>query len=578
LVQKQLDVSGASNVFYKGVAGLSETALNFGNLSDCQTKSVLRKAKAETSTLNRLHDDCIKDILLTKELLEAEDDVSERFPGYIQSVGIQPFHVILYTEKQIEILISKIQAGDGILHLDATGTVVRSLGGTRKRKVLYYALVTRHTDSSDPPLPVAELLTDVQTTPSVCQFLMHVRHAMVQMGLRVPIPRRVEVDFSWTLIHSVLLVFNHEDISTYLQRTYNTINEMYTAAGIHSFAVVHVCASHLIKRVRDRMSSTVKNKGLAEFIMRVFALMQNCTVLADAIAIWKSLTVVLMSRTGAGDCKRNVRLLERQISTLKSSTDVKQLDQVGVPDVMDDAEGIVDRRPIRDASPYTALFPLDSDPGDAIITNTYHAPTAALAIQSYMHLIPLWSGIMLGNLDRYASDTSVSSDQVTETRDTNATVENWMKIVKKDTLRGERRLKAADFIRFMHPILKGRVRAFACKLDSKVKRRRLSKERSVDAEPSQMFLSQETWKSRGTRRKGPRYYTKPTTLPKPTQSRSRRSATDVPTTLYPLHGIMNSYNTCWLNSSLQALKYTDLRDTDAGIVYIGHSLSILHID
>lgn len=44
--------------------------------------------------------------------------------GYIQSISIDPFYVILFTGQQIDYLLSLPTNGEVFLHLDATGRIV----------------------------------------------------------------------------------------------------------------------------------------------------------------------------------------------------------------------------------------------------------------------------------------------------------------------------------------------------------------------------------------------------------------------------------------------------------------------
>ena len=65
----------------------------------------------------------------------------------------------------------------------------------------------------------------------------------------------------------------------------------------------------------------------------------------------------------------------------------------------------------------------------------------------------------MGDIDRYANNVEQEFGPQ-PTRDTNATVENWMKLVKKDTLCDNLRLKPGVYARKMHQTLKGRIKEY----------------------------------------------------------------------------------------------------------------------
>ena len=60
-------------------------------------------------------------------------------------------------------------------------------------------------------------------------------------------PKRVEVDFSRAIFHSVLSVFCEKIIDAYLRNAYNLVfaDECYS-----QMTMVHICAAHMIKAVR----------------------------------------------------------------------------------------------------------------------------------------------------------------------------------------------------------------------------------------------------------------------------------------------------------------------------------------
>lgn len=81
-------------------------------------------------------------------------------------------------------------------------------------------------------------------------------------------------------------------------------------------------------------------------------------------------------------------------------------------------------------------------------------------MNNYMGIYPLWSGALLEDLRKHASDkenTGHKSDSA-KTRDTNCHVETWFGIVKNSILHKKRKFRPAEFIQRMYASLKGRYR------------------------------------------------------------------------------------------------------------------------
>lgn len=103
-----------------------------GNYQDIKSDSVLRTAKAEKRGHHDRHKDDIIDILLMRRCNS----------NYIKVVG-EPFHVYVYSTEQLEIVNSiSTKLSLPILHLDATGSIVRKPPYVTK-KIYYYSGVVK---------------------------------------------------------------------------------------------------------------------------------------------------------------------------------------------------------------------------------------------------------------------------------------------------------------------------------------------------------------------------------------------------------------------------------------------------
>jgi hypothetical protein len=103
------------------------------------------------------------------ELINKESECAmppEIIDGFIDAISFCPLWVYMWNEDQVR-LWHHLCAKD-IAYLDATGTIVGDFMGKR---VLYYAIVVRHPKESNPPMPVAEMVTNDHNAPSIRAFI-----------------------------------------------------------------------------------------------------------------------------------------------------------------------------------------------------------------------------------------------------------------------------------------------------------------------------------------------------------------------------------------------------------------------
>lgn len=60
--------------------------------------------------------------------------------GYIQQLGVHPFHVVFYTEQQLRLYVNACRSTATVLHFDTTGSIMSKIPG-RKRPQCYCLLI-----------------------------------------------------------------------------------------------------------------------------------------------------------------------------------------------------------------------------------------------------------------------------------------------------------------------------------------------------------------------------------------------------------------------------------------------------
>ena len=96
-------------------------------------------------------------------------------------------------------------------------------------------------------------------------------------------------------------------------------------------------------------------------------------------------------------------------------------------------------------------------------SNDYYSPHILQDITNqyiyiYIYNLPLWSGIMLGDLSRYVPDVQSTEMQKGDaiTRDTNSTIENYFGNLKSG-IQTKQRYRVTNFIRYHYTKLSGRL-------------------------------------------------------------------------------------------------------------------------
>jgi len=102
------------------------------------------------------------------------------------------------------------------------------------------------------------------------QFTLHLsKYTQVKV-------HKVETDYSWALMQSVMLAFNKEKISSYLDRAYDFCTGKTSWDEIKSFTVLHICSAHILKAIKQAISRQINDKGLRDFAILFFCKTPKC--------------------------------------------------------------------------------------------------------------------------------------------------------------------------------------------------------------------------------------------------------------------------------------------------------------
>jgi hypothetical protein len=210
LLKEKLKHTSATLVRIECVKKCDPVGIKLNNIQDAKSYSVLRKAKSEALAEDDLHEDCLTDLFMMRD--------QQRDPQlrYIQHVA-HPFEVIIYSRDVLYVACmakdkAKYNKTDFIMHVDATGKVVRPIEQCEGKRVLYYSMIFQFDNNI---LPLSEFTTCKHNALSIGTWLLKLKEFLVNEN-KWPICNRVVTDFSWAIIVAVIVQWNKMDLMTYL--------------------------------------------------------------------------------------------------------------------------------------------------------------------------------------------------------------------------------------------------------------------------------------------------------------------------------------------------------------------------
>jgi len=192
----------ATEVHYTHLGHMSEKEVSTSNKIACQTPAVLRQAAYERRRGEHLHENAVFELEIAQECQEASTP-GVRISGYMQQLGIHPFHVLFYSEERIAAHTAQCKSALGVtVHVDATGSVVSCISG--QKSTYYYCVLL-----ADSNLPVLDILSSCHETAWIYGMLLSYNSFVRRVNNGRLVTRRYDVtDFSYALMHAFIQAFN----------------------------------------------------------------------------------------------------------------------------------------------------------------------------------------------------------------------------------------------------------------------------------------------------------------------------------------------------------------------------------
>ena len=149
-----------------------------GHMQDLRYVNVLYKLKSEENCKDRLS---LKSIDLSDlmELWVQEQELKDPFLRYVSL----PLTAIMYTSEDLEAMTGQKPI---VLHLDATGSVVRKPQYLKCKRILYYCILAKHDVEI---IKLAHMITSTHGIVSISTFLKQYKYFVLETNKKWPLAK-----------------------------------------------------------------------------------------------------------------------------------------------------------------------------------------------------------------------------------------------------------------------------------------------------------------------------------------------------------------------------------------------------
>lgn len=499
---------------------LSVNAKASGNRSGCGNQPcTIRKIASEGHQQTQLEKDVMNSLKkVMDELIKREGErvmPPKIITGFVHAISFYPLWVYMWNEDQVR-LWHHLCAKD-IAYLDATGTIVRDFMGKR---VLYYAIVVRHPKESNPPMPVAEMITNDHSAQSIRTFIERFRRdeGVIFKG-KPQIPRQMNTDYSKAIILAALREFNGESLEQFLIRVFRILTKKASNEDLR-FMVLHVGCSHFMSIMHRRLKAIMRSRKKSScdgdmecqqndiwyrFNMYCVSLLVNARTLDEFDSILEDVATCLLNERQNNDVLKSFDILWQMIHRMEQRGETFKTEEVIVKYERDEEDddgnqrGEVHCNPLNNHyNKLTAAFKKrasdknEKEISDECQPNRSYCPDFFAIIESYLSEMPLWSGVLLGSLDRYIDESLSEYDNLDDypylsfksaNARTEGYIEGMMRNLKQEDFPGRRRLRADAFVLENYPRIRRRLNDFSDRIVSKKTKKQ--KDRASKAKKAQ---------------------------------------------------------------------------------------------
>ena len=425
---------------------------------------VIRKLSSEHTHRFKLFNEVRSDADAAKSSFDllVKSSCKKGIKGFIQEISISPFSMNIYSEIQLRMWDS-IQKRNPVWYFDASGLFIPAI--FNQKKPLLYSIVS-YDPINKSLIPIADFFSTENDTTNISINLLKITSSFKKLKPDY-YPKIIVTDFSWANINALLRIILNCDIIQYLKLSYNiAVLKDYSFSTILN-SKIYICSTHFLKIIIDDLDDINITKGKITDKMRAafifcFTMLQNSSSieefnqnLEDMVTIFcqPKLSQLLLRSLVRMNIEISIRnydwlnqLFKKFDRKFLITSKESRIEDIYFPNDMS-KNYILD-------SPFTKFFEQrlsfykkcikeESIKKDQIIkTNEFYKPILMKIIEKRIHLVPLWSGILISlDKDNFPQRTQL-------TRLTNNPVESWFGYFRNNILDINKRLK---FKRLLFP-------------------------------------------------------------------------------------------------------------------------------
>ncbi len=332
-----------------------------------------------------------------------------------------------------------------IWYFDATGNVIKS---PERQKLAFLYSIAYHDPETHTILSIADFITTSHTENKISKYLSSVKHLIETNYSKRIIAPIIVTDASMVLLNSVLTTFNNCSLKEYLIYTYEIlVGETQNLVNFRSKVkvILYICSTHYLKIVLRAMKKiSIESKTKSTFIY-TFSLLQNSLTIKELTKNFVDLYYLFVSPFKSSLQSKALLSLKSRIQSRNDNAKINlhYIEPTEKESLNDCFVGLEQNDgTIKASSPFTIYFnQLVNDSKTIIRTNTcsadmnpYYCPELIDIILQRIHLVPLWSSIMIGDWQK--ANKVAQTEQFS--RISNNSVEQYFNIVKTHLLKNRK--------------------------------------------------------------------------------------------------------------------------------------------
>jgi hypothetical protein len=249
-----------------------------------------------------------------------------------------------------------------------------------------------------------DFVTTSHTVVSISKFLISLKHKLAFFDKKGEYPQAIVVDFSWTLIDSILEVFNMCDFNQYIYYAYKSIVEDEKFIFKQRIkTVIILCSTHFLRMIVRRVKH--KNIKTSSTCLHLFyicvTMLQNSKTYTEFMRNLRDTFIVF-------NTEKKSPIFDNICNSLQIELNNRKFKQ-WLPEQSDDIrdESIENEEEFHLIENAKTLFNNHFDiflsnisselelVNSSTVLNPYYCPSLFKILKEYLFLMPFWCGILI---------------------------------------------------------------------------------------------------------------------------------------------------------------------------------------